>query len=161
MAIKETVKDLLEPVLHIIHRARCDRVDMKRSFGKVFEHQDEIEVLQPVLHTFERGDLDVCERHYKEGRVGKVNKAVSGRLQACAGTEWYTLKREFTEGDVDLQGFAKLGTWSVTEFLSEDERLTELEAASAIFSANAFTSLLSVALLFLSCCSISISSSSP
>jgi len=43
----------------------------------------------------------------------------------------------------------------------KETELTEVEAASAIFSANALISLLSRALRFLSCCSISISSSSP
>jgi len=41
------------------------------------------------------------------------------------------------------------------------EWLTEADAASAIFSANALISLFNVALRFRSCCSISISSSSP
>lgn len=63
-----------------------------------------------------------------------------------------------------------MSTSNVSPSYSEDQgrrrclrlrKLTDVEAASAIFSANAFTSRLNIALRFLSCCSISISSSSP
>lgn len=83
------------------------------------------------------------------------------RLKADASAEWYTLEGQFSEWDVQFKSLAELGIQLVISRRVSLDPLTEDDAASAIFSAKAFTSLFIMARRFRSCCSISISSSSP
>ena len=81
---------------------------MQRRFCKVFEDQDKIELLQSILHTFQRRNFDISEGDNKEGRVSEMDKALGGGLQAGAGAERDTLERKFSEGCVDFQSLSKL-----------------------------------------------------
>lgn len=47
---------------------------MERRLGEVFENEDQIELLQTILDTFEGCDLDVSEGNNQEGSVGKMDE---------------------------------------------------------------------------------------
>lgn len=83
---------------------------MERRFRKVFENEDEIELLQCKLDSFQGCNFDLVERDNKERRFNEVDETFSGRLQPGVGSERNTLKGQLSEGHVNLDRFSGLCT---------------------------------------------------
>jgi len=81
---------------------------MQRRFGEILEDEDQIELLETILDTFQGSNLDFRKGDDEERSVSKVNKALRGGLKADAGSERNTLERQLTEGNVELKGLAEL-----------------------------------------------------
>lgn len=81
---------------------------MQGRFRKVLEDEDQIELLQSELDTFQRGDLNLAQGGDKERRVGQMYETLCCRLQADVGAVRYTFEREFPEGNVDFKSIAGL-----------------------------------------------------
>jgi hypothetical protein len=157
-------KHSLEPILHIIQLGTRYRVDVKWGFGKVFEDENKIELFEGELDTFQRRDFDLVESDDKERWFDEVDEALGRGLQPNVGSERYTFERQLSERNVNLEGFASLNKPISSRrrvHANYEMKRTEVEAASTSRSAKSLNSLLSICLRFRSCCSISISSSSP
>ncbi len=53
---------------------------MERWTSEVLEDEDHIELLQTKLNTFQRSDLNICQRDNEEWRIRKMNETICRRL---------------------------------------------------------------------------------
>jgi len=85
--------------------------------SEILEDEDQIEVLQTVLNTFEMSDFDFVERDDEEGRFGEEDESIGRWLEKNIGTEWYTLETEFSERNIDIDSVVRLFNMMTTSKL--------------------------------------------
>ena len=87
---------------------------MNGCSSEILEDEDQIEVLQTVLNTFEMSDFDFVEGDDEERRFGKEDESIGRRLEKNVGTEWNTLETEFSERNIDIDSIVRLFDSKVT-----------------------------------------------
>ena len=65
---------------------------MKRRSCEILEDEDQIELLEAELHTFQRRNLDIRKCNYQEWRIGQMDQTVGRWLEANIRSEWNALK---------------------------------------------------------------------
>lgn len=101
-------KHILQPVLDIIELRTGNRIDVQRRLREVFEDKHHIELLQAELDTLQGCNLDIGKSDDEEGWIRKMNQTFGCRLQPDILADRHTFKRQFTEGNVHLQGITSL-----------------------------------------------------
>lgn len=81
---------------------------MEWRFRKVFENEDEIELLERELDTFQGCNFDLVESDNEERRFNEVHETFGGGLQPNVGSEGDTLKGQLSERNVNLDSFSGL-----------------------------------------------------
>jgi len=78
--VKLRIIDSLKPFFHAIELIHWNSIDVNWSTTEVLEDENEIEILETVLNSFEMSDFDFVESNDEEGRFGKEDECVGGRL---------------------------------------------------------------------------------
>lgn len=81
---------------------------MMWCFREVLENQHQVKLLEAILDTFERSNLNVGESDDKERSIRKMDETLGGRLQSNTGSERYTFEGQFSEWDIKLQCLPEL-----------------------------------------------------
>lgn len=73
-------KWVLEPVLDILQLLHGDRVHLRHWLLQVLKDKHKIKILQAELHTFQMGQLNIGQRHDKEGGFRDGHQTFRGGL---------------------------------------------------------------------------------
>lgn len=93
----------IEPLFHVIQRLHGYGVDVVGRAREVLEHEDQIEVLETELYTFEVSNFNLFECDDHERRFGELHETVRGRLAEDVGAEWNTIETNLAERDVHIK----------------------------------------------------------
>ena len=77
-------------------------------FREVLENQHQVKLLEAILNTLERSNLDIGEGDDEERSIRKVDKTLGCWLQSNTGSERYTFEGQFSERDIELQCLSEL-----------------------------------------------------
>lgn len=92
--------DSLQPLLDVIELRAWDGIDLHRRPGEIRKDEDQIELFETELDTFEGRNFDVGKGDDSERRFGQVHQAVHCWRQLDIGSERNTFEAEFGIRDV-------------------------------------------------------------